>query len=86
MTPKIHTARCLCGNITLEAIGPANYTEYCHCKWCQQSSGSAFIFWIAFDEDKVNVTSGKLSYFHSSEKYKRGLQRLRINHEHPLPR
>ncbi len=72
MTGERHTARCLCGNITLEATGPAQYTEYCHCKWCQKSSGSAFMLWAVFDKDNVRVTSGELSYFQSSEKLKRG--------------
>lgn len=74
MTPEteIHTARCMCGNITLEATGPARYTEYCHCKWCQQGSGSAFAIWIIFDKDKARVTKGNLSYFHSSDACKRG--------------
>ncbi len=72
MTTEIHTARCMCGNITLEATGPARYTEYCHCKWCQQASGSAFAVWIIFDEDNVKVTKGKMSYFQSSDQCKRG--------------
>lgn len=75
MTSEKHTARCLCGNITLEATGPAQYAEYCHCKWCQQSSGSAFMIWVAFGESNVRVTSGELSYFQSSEHYKRGFCR-----------
>ncbi|MCK5425313.1 MAG: GFA family protein [Emcibacter sp.] len=72
MTSEIHSASCMCGKITLEAKGSARYTEYCHCKWCQQSSGSAFISWIIFDDDKVKVTSGELSHYHSSEHCRRG--------------
>lgn len=72
MTDEKHTARCMCGNIVLEANGPAKFTEYCHCKWCQQSAGSAFIPWVIFDDDKVQVTQGDLSYFDSSEGCKRG--------------
>ena len=72
MTTETHTASCMCGGITLEATGPARYTEYCHCKWCQQSSGSAFISWIIFAKENVKVTSGELSYFYSSENGRRG--------------
>lgn len=75
MTIEKHTASCMCGNITLEATGPAHYTEYCHCKWCQQSSGSAFISWVVFDDDKVKVTKGQLSHYQSGAKSKRGFCR-----------
>ncbi|MCF8475366.1 MAG: GFA family protein [Emcibacter sp.] len=72
MTAEIHTARCLCGKITLEATGPAKYMEYCHCKWCQQVSGSAFLPLIVFDRNNVKITSGALSYFQSSPNNQRG--------------
>ncbi|PCI34305.1 MAG: hypothetical protein COB54_00485 [Alphaproteobacteria bacterium] len=70
-----HTARCLCGKITIEATGPAKYTEYCHCKWCQQVSGSAFLPLVVFDKDQVVVTSGKLSHYNSSHGALRGFCR-----------
>jgi len=72
MMSEKHTARCMCGNIELQATGPARYTEYCHCKWCQQSAGSAFIPWVVFDENNVRVTKGKLCYYQSGENSKRG--------------
>ena len=72
LATEIHTARCLCGNITIEATGPAKYTEYCHCKWCQQASGSAFLPLVVFDKEKVIVTSGKLSQYNSSHGNLRG--------------
>ncbi|PHZ85627.1 GFA family protein [Paremcibacter congregatus] len=72
MTADIHTARCLCGKITLEATGPAKYTEYCHCKWCQQVSGSAFLPLVIFAPEQVRVTSGTLSHYDSSPGCHRG--------------
>lgn len=71
-TAEIHTARCLCGKITLEATGPAKYTEYCHCKWCQQVSGSAFLPLVVFAKENVRVTSGTLSHYESSPDCQRG--------------
>ncbi len=72
MTKQIHTARCMCGDITLEARGKPEYVEYCHCKWCQQSAGSSYIIWVIFKKDKVKVTSGNLSHFKKSEELERG--------------
>jgi len=72
VTKEIHTASCLCGNITLKATGDAKYTEYCHCAWCQKSSGSAFLPWVVFNRDNVQVTCGNLSYFHTGPNTKRG--------------
>lgn len=67
-----HIARCACNNVILEALGSPEYTEYCHCKYCQQSSGSAFIPWVVFKKENVTVVSGELSYYHSSPNNKRG--------------
>ncbi|WP_321397632.1 GFA family protein [Emcibacter sp.] len=67
-----HSARCMCGAVVLEATGPHQSGEYCHCKWCQQSSGSAFIPWVSFRKEQVRVLSGELSYYHSSPGCKRG--------------
>lgn len=69
---KTYTARCSCNHVVLEATGPAEYTEYCHCKYCQRSSGSAFIPWIVFKKQNVVILSGELSYFQSSQNNKRG--------------
>ncbi|MBL4603639.1 MAG: GFA family protein [Emcibacteraceae bacterium] len=72
MNNQTHTAQCMCGNIKLEATGPANYVEYCHCKTCQQSAGSSYIIWVIFDKENVKITSGDLSLYQSSEALKRG--------------
>lgn len=69
---EVHTARCLCGDITIEATGSAKYTEYCHCKWCQQVSGSAFLPLVVFKKENVIVTKGKLSHYNSSQGSLRG--------------
>jgi len=69
---KIHTATCMCGDISLEAKGATEYVEYCHCKTCQQSAGSSYIVWCIFDRDKVAITQGEMSYYNSSDRLKRG--------------
>lgn len=69
---KIHTARCMCGDVVLEARGEPKVVEYCHCKWCQQSAGSAYVIWIIFDKENAGVTSGELSYYRKSDVLERG--------------
>jgi hypothetical protein len=68
----IHTAKCLCGNIEIEARGNPNYAEYCHCIMCQKSSGSSFMVWVVFDKENVSVTKGVISKFQSSPELQRG--------------
>ncbi|MFC7048995.1 GFA family protein [Emcibacter nanhaiensis] len=75
MTEARHLARCLCGAIEIEASGPHRHVEYCHCKWCQRSSGSAFIPWITFPKEQVRVRRGELAFYHSSPEWKRGFCR-----------
>ena len=72
MTEMIHKASCMCGEIELVARGKPNYAEYCHCKTCQQSSGSSFMVWVVFDKDKVQITKGDLKLYASSSRLKRG--------------
>ena len=62
----------MCGAIILEATGKPEYVEYCHCKTCQQSSGSSYIPWIIFKKEKVRIISGKLNIYKSSEELQRG--------------
>lgn len=67
-----HKAKCLCGDIEIEATGEPNYAEYCHCNMCQKSSGSSFMVWAVFDKDNVRVTKGSIKKYQSSPSLARG--------------
>jgi hypothetical protein len=40
------SGRCLCGEVSYEATGPAREMWYCHCRECRKSSGIGFGTWI----------------------------------------
>lgn len=47
MTQGEHArGRCLCGEVSYEATGPAGQMWYCHCRDCRKSSGVGFGTWI----------------------------------------
>jgi hypothetical protein len=72
MNAETHKAKCLCGDIEIEALGKPNYAEYCHCIMCQKSSGSSFMVWVVFNKENVRVTKGKISKYQSSSELQRG--------------
>lgn len=69
---QIHTARCLCGAITLEARGGVSNTAICHCDMCKRASSAAFVHWITFRAEDFAVIKGELAFYRSGEKSKRG--------------
>lgn len=63
---------CLCGAIRYRATATPYHIAHCHCPSCRKASGSAFISWLSFPKAEFTFTSGKPTYFASSEKVERG--------------
>ncbi|HZF54665.1 MAG TPA: GFA family protein [Polyangiaceae bacterium] len=53
-----HEGGCLCGDIRYKTSGEPAYQAICHCRFCQQLSGSAFHVVVVFDKPRVEF-SGK---------------------------
>jgi hypothetical protein len=52
----IRRARCACGQLALACAGEPVRVSVCHCRACQQRSGSAFAVQVRFPERAVEVT------------------------------
>jgi len=72
MKSLMHTARCLCGQITIEVRGELAPPDACHCSQCRRQSGH---YWASTDLLKSNVTitgEDRITWFQASEKVRRG--------------
>lgn len=50
------TGKCLCGDIKLEFNSDPNFHLLCHCKDCQQATGSPVASIIGLPESDFNIT------------------------------
>ena len=58
MTDATLTGGCLCGAIRYEAAADALFTVVCHCRMCQQWTGSTMFGSVAFARRAVTFTKG----------------------------
>ena len=56
--PKL-TGKCLCGKVQYLVEDDFEYFAYCHCKQCQESTGSAFNAAAGISENQFTVTAGE---------------------------
>lgn len=56
---------CLCGAVRLRASLPSKWVAHCHCSRCRRAHGAAFVTWIGFEADRVQVDDpdGALRWF-----------------------
>ena len=54
------TGRCACGAVTYAVTGAPLFTQACHCRDCQKTTGTAFIVHAVMVEDDLKV-SGETS-------------------------
>ena len=52
------TGGCLCGEVRYRSKGEVRWVAHCHCRWCQQASGAAFLTYIGFRTDDLEWTKG----------------------------
>lgn len=65
-------ARCLCGDVHLEAAGAPRWVLWCYCESCRGHSGAPASAFVAFANDVVTVTRGEITKFTSSPGVERG--------------
>jgi hypothetical protein len=54
---------CLCGQIAYEVKAGPLRVIFCHCKFCQKTSGSAYVIEPIFNESDFSLLKGNLSIF-----------------------
>ncbi len=63
---------CLCGDVRYRARGEALWVVHCHCRWCQQASGAAFLTYVGFRSEDLEWVEGAPTIFESSAQVERG--------------
>jgi hypothetical protein len=59
---------CLCGAIRYATSSEPVRVTYCHCKFCQRATGSAYLVEPIFEKTSFEITSGTpATYVHASE-------------------
>ena len=73
MTDAI-TGKCLCGAVRYRAELPSLFCAHCHCRFCRQAHGAAFVTWFGVPETACEIASddAKLRWYHSSKQSRRG--------------
>ena len=61
------TARCHCGNLTVECRGEPVNVFMCHCEMCQRRTGTAFNLGAWFPRDDVKISGPRTQYQRSGE-------------------
>lgn len=51
---------CTCGQVRYQVTSEPMIVHCCHCRGCQQNSGSAFALNALFEADRVRLISGKV--------------------------
>ena len=55
---ETHDGRCTCGEIKYRLSSKPLFVNYCHCRWCQRESGSAFAMNAMIEADRVELIEG----------------------------
>ncbi|HEY1461264.1 MAG TPA: GFA family protein [Casimicrobiaceae bacterium] len=49
---------CHCGSVQFVARFPSRFCSHCHCESCRRAHSAAFVTWIGFKSDQVDVVVG----------------------------
>ncbi len=58
--PNVSSGGCTCGSLRYQVTAQPMIVHACHCRGCQQNSGSSFAVNALFEFDRVLVTSGQI--------------------------
>ncbi len=68
------TGRCLCGAIRFEVVPPTLFFAHCHCAYCREAHGAAFVSWVGAAEERFRWLDGSAQprWYQSSRQSRRG--------------
>jgi hypothetical protein len=71
---KALEGHCLCGRLRYEAETPTLFFAHCHCRWCREAHGAAFVSWVGVSADRFRLVAGEdsLKWYQSSVQSRRG--------------
>lgn len=58
-----HEGGCLCGSLRYETSGPPDRIVFCHCKFCQRATGTAYLLEAMFARTNFKLIKGKPSQY-----------------------
>ena len=50
---------CYCGLVRFEVTLPSTFCSHCHCNNCRRAHGAAFVTFVGFPAEQVEMTSGR---------------------------
>jgi hypothetical protein len=69
-----YEGRCLCGAVRFEITPPTLFFTHCHCRWCREAHGAAFVSWVGAAEQRFRHLPGSAEprWYASSLQSRRG--------------
>lgn len=66
--------RCLCGGVRFAVQPPTLFVAHCHCRWCREAHGAAFVTWVGAAEERFTLLEGEglLRWYRSTAQSRRG--------------
>lgn len=61
--PQSFTGGCACGAIRYRSAEPARYMGNCHCRHCQQATGSAYFPAVVVKDSDFTLEKGEVAWF-----------------------
>ena len=51
---------CLCGGVRFAITPPTLFFAHCHCRWCREAHGAAFVSWVGVAEERMRILPGSV--------------------------
>jgi hypothetical protein len=66
--------RCLCGAVRFSITAPTLFFAHCHCDYCREAHGAAFVSWVGAAEERFRLLPGSREprWYQSSPQSRRG--------------
>jgi hypothetical protein len=69
-----YEGHCLCRAVRYEIDAPTLFTAHCHCGYCREAHGAAFVTWVGAATERFRLVAGadRLRWYASSPQSERG--------------
>ncbi len=71
---KDFEGRCLCGGVRFSITPPTLFFAHCHCNYCREAHGAAFVSWVGAAAERFRYLPGSREprWYQSSAQSRRG--------------
>ncbi len=71
---SVFEGRCLCGAVRFTVAPPTLFFAHCHCRWCREAHGAAFVSWVGAAEERFRFVPGSTqpAWYPSTPQSRRG--------------